>query len=208
MCAPDVRLEMFGEDVDVHQLEVEDMSASQAVTCPPWSPPRSPFIGKQRLDVDVSPWSFKRKLCRARTFGFMKDVKQLWAAGRALGASLQQTLTSPPNIFRLKNSAIHNHFVVFLGRKLWVAELSRAPLENGALEQGEMTLRFVGQTAVAITLAACLAGCGSTGSLNDNTRHSDIYNDAEFRSKRLACTSSTVRDADRGRDTASKFCPP
>ncbi len=52
----------------------------------------SPFIGKQRLDVDVTPWSFKRKLCRARTFGFMKDVKQLWAAGRALGASLENTV--------------------------------------------------------------------------------------------------------------------
>jgi UDP-3-O-[3-hydroxymyristoyl] N-acetylglucosamine deacetylase len=52
----------------------------------------SPFIGKQRLDVDVTPWSFKKKLCRARTFGFMKDVKQLWAAGRALGASLENTV--------------------------------------------------------------------------------------------------------------------
>ena len=53
---------------------------------------KSPFIGKQRLDVDVTPWSFKKKLCRARTFGFMKDVKQLWAAGRALGASLENTV--------------------------------------------------------------------------------------------------------------------
>ncbi len=52
----------------------------------------SPFIGRQRLDVDVTPWSFKKKLCRARTFGFMKDVKQLWAAGRALGASLENTV--------------------------------------------------------------------------------------------------------------------
>ena len=77
-----------------------------------------------------------------------------------------------------------------------------------------MTLRFVRQTAVAITLAACLAGCGSTGSSfgsSDSgslgTRPADMYTDAEIRSKRLACTSSTVRDADRHRDAASRFCP-
>ncbi len=52
----------------------------------------SPFIGKQRLDIDVTPSSFRKNLCRARTFGFMKDVKQLWAAGRALGSSLENTV--------------------------------------------------------------------------------------------------------------------
>ena len=52
----------------------------------------SPFIGRQRLDIELTPSSFKQKLCRARTFGFMKDVKQLWAAGRALGSSLENTV--------------------------------------------------------------------------------------------------------------------
>jgi UDP-3-O-[3-hydroxymyristoyl] N-acetylglucosamine deacetylase len=52
----------------------------------------SPLVGRQRLDVEVTPSSFKKKLCRARTFGFMKDVKQLWAMGRALGASLDNTI--------------------------------------------------------------------------------------------------------------------
>jgi UDP-3-O-[3-hydroxymyristoyl] N-acetylglucosamine deacetylase len=51
----------------------------------------SSFIGRQRLDIDITPSSFK-KICRARTFGFMKDVKQLWAAGRALGSSLENTV--------------------------------------------------------------------------------------------------------------------
>jgi UDP-3-O-[3-hydroxymyristoyl] N-acetylglucosamine deacetylase len=49
------------------------------------------FIGRQRLDIDITPSSFK-KICRARTFGFMRDVKQLWAAGRALGSSLENTV--------------------------------------------------------------------------------------------------------------------
>lgn len=52
----------------------------------------SHLIGRQRFDLDVTPSSFKSKLCRARTFGFMKDVKQLWAAGRALGSSLDNTI--------------------------------------------------------------------------------------------------------------------
>jgi UDP-3-O-[3-hydroxymyristoyl] N-acetylglucosamine deacetylase len=52
----------------------------------------SPLIGRQRIDLDVTPASFKTKLSRARTFGFMKDVKQLWAAGRALGSSLENTV--------------------------------------------------------------------------------------------------------------------
>ncbi len=53
---------------------------------------QSPLIGRQRYDIEVTPHSFKNELCRARTFGFMKDVKQLWAAGRALGASLENTV--------------------------------------------------------------------------------------------------------------------
>lgn len=52
----------------------------------------TPLIGKQRIDIDVTPKAFRSQLCRARTFGFLKDVKQLWAAGRALGASLENTI--------------------------------------------------------------------------------------------------------------------
>ncbi len=53
---------------------------------------KTPLIGRQRIDLDVTPRSFKSKLCRARTFGFMKDVKALWSAGRALGSSLENTV--------------------------------------------------------------------------------------------------------------------
>ncbi len=78
-----------------------------------------------------------------------------------------------------------------------------------------MRLRLVGQPAVAVILAACLAGCGSVGASNNssdssslNTPHSDIYQDAEIRSKRLACSSPAVRDADSSRDAGSRFCAP
>ncbi|MBI4725096.1 MAG: UDP-3-O-[3-hydroxymyristoyl] N-acetylglucosamine deacetylase, partial [Rhodomicrobium sp.] len=51
----------------------------------------STFVGRQRLDIEITPAGFK-KICRARTFGFMKDVKQLWSVGRALGSSLDNTV--------------------------------------------------------------------------------------------------------------------
>jgi len=52
----------------------------------------TPVIGRQRWRGDLTPRVFLRSLCRARTFGFMKDVKMLWQAGRALGSSLENTV--------------------------------------------------------------------------------------------------------------------
>lgn len=52
----------------------------------------TPLIGAQKLSLDLNPGSFRRDIARARTFGFMKDVEQLWAAGLALGASLDNTV--------------------------------------------------------------------------------------------------------------------
>ena len=49
-------------------------------------------IGKQRAAMELSPGVFRAELSRARTFGFMRDVQKLWAAGRALGASLDNTV--------------------------------------------------------------------------------------------------------------------
>jgi UDP-3-O-[3-hydroxymyristoyl] N-acetylglucosamine deacetylase len=52
----------------------------------------TPLIGRQKIEIDINPGSFRRELSRARTFGFMKDVERLWAAGLALGASLENTV--------------------------------------------------------------------------------------------------------------------
>lgn len=51
-----------------------------------------PLIGKQSLALDIEPNTFRTEIARARTFGFMKDVAQLWSAGYALGASFENTL--------------------------------------------------------------------------------------------------------------------
>lgn len=49
-------------------------------------------IGRQVFCADMTPDVFKRDLSRARTFGFMKDVERLWAAGFALGSSLENSV--------------------------------------------------------------------------------------------------------------------
>ena len=52
----------------------------------------SPAIGRQSFARDITPGVFKRDISRARTFGFLKDVERLWAAGYALGSSLENTV--------------------------------------------------------------------------------------------------------------------
>jgi UDP-3-O-[3-hydroxymyristoyl] N-acetylglucosamine deacetylase len=52
----------------------------------------SKLIGRQKWEGDLTADSFKRELSRARTFGFMRDVERLWAAGFALGSSLENSV--------------------------------------------------------------------------------------------------------------------
>lgn len=49
-------------------------------------------IGRQRKIFDLDPAAYASEISRARTFGFMRDVEQLWKAGFALGASLDNTV--------------------------------------------------------------------------------------------------------------------
>ena len=53
---------------------------------------KTDLIGNQRFQIDLTPDGFRKELSRARTFGFMSDVEKLWAAGRALGSSLENTV--------------------------------------------------------------------------------------------------------------------
>lgn len=52
----------------------------------------SKAIGRQKFTTEVGPASFKRDIARARTFGFVTDVERLWAAGYALGSSLDNSV--------------------------------------------------------------------------------------------------------------------
>ncbi len=49
-------------------------------------------IGRQRKVFDLEAKAYASEISKARTFGFMRDVEQLWKAGFALGASLENTV--------------------------------------------------------------------------------------------------------------------
>lgn len=49
-------------------------------------------IGRQRVAIDLTPDVFRDEISFARTFGFMNDVERLWAAGYALGSSLENSV--------------------------------------------------------------------------------------------------------------------
>jgi UDP-3-O-[3-hydroxymyristoyl] N-acetylglucosamine deacetylase len=53
---------------------------------------QTPVIGRQRYAANVDADTFRRDLARARTFGFLADVEQLWSRGLALGASLDNAV--------------------------------------------------------------------------------------------------------------------
>ncbi len=53
---------------------------------------KSEAIGRQRKVLDLDANAFRRDLARARTFGFLSDVKRLAMAGFALGASLENSV--------------------------------------------------------------------------------------------------------------------
>ncbi len=52
----------------------------------------NPQIGRQAYNFDMNPDSFRRDICRARTFGCMADVAKLWSEGYALGASFENSV--------------------------------------------------------------------------------------------------------------------
>lgn len=54
-------------------------------------------ISRQSFETAVDPASFKRDICRARTFGLLDDVAKLRAAGLALGGSLDNAVVVSGN---------------------------------------------------------------------------------------------------------------
>jgi UDP-3-O-[3-hydroxymyristoyl] N-acetylglucosamine deacetylase len=52
----------------------------------------SEAIGRQRYAVNLTAQTFARDVAPARTFGFLKDVEKLWAAGFALGSSFENSV--------------------------------------------------------------------------------------------------------------------
>lgn len=51
-----------------------------------------PLIGDQRFSCEFSDQVFQREICRARTFGFARDVERMQSQGLALGGSLDNAV--------------------------------------------------------------------------------------------------------------------
>lgn len=50
------------------------------------------LVGRQEISVGLVNGTFKKELCRARTFGFLQDIEALWANGLGLGGSLENAV--------------------------------------------------------------------------------------------------------------------
>lgn len=71
------------------------------------------LIGRQVFKGDITEQTFAKELSGARTFGFMKDVERLWAAGFALGSSLENSVVigDDDNIINPQGLRFNDEFV-------------------------------------------------------------------------------------------------
>ncbi len=69
-------------------------------------------IGRQRRTFDLDPNVFRKEIARARTFGFVNDVKKLWRAGFALGSSLENSVALDGDaVLNPEGLRFHDEFV-------------------------------------------------------------------------------------------------
>lgn len=142
----------------------------------------SPAIGRQFFASDINDDIFRREISRARTFGFMKDVERLWAAGYALGSSLENSVVigDDNQIINIEGLRFSNEFVRhktldamgdlalagarFIGcfrsyrggHRLNAAALRRLLSDRSAFEVVETSRRERGRSAELIAVSAAV----------------------------------------------------
>jgi UDP-3-O-[3-hydroxymyristoyl] N-acetylglucosamine deacetylase len=142
----------------------------------------SPAIGRQSFASDINDDIFRREISRARTFGFMKDVERLWAAGYALGSSLENSVVigDDNHIINMEGLRFSNEFVRhktldamgdlalagarFIGcfrsyrggHRLNAAALRRLLSDRSAFEVVETSRRERGRSAELIAVSAAV----------------------------------------------------
>ncbi|AWC23328.1 UDP-3-O-[3-hydroxymyristoyl] N-acetylglucosamine deacetylase [Aminobacter sp. MSH1] len=142
----------------------------------------SPAIGRQSFASDINDDIFRREISRARTFGFMKDVERLWAAGYALGSSLENSVVigDDNQIINIEGLRFSNEFVRhktldamgdlalagarFIGcfrsyrggHRLNAAALRRLLSDRSAFEVVETSRRERGRSAELIAVSAAV----------------------------------------------------
>jgi UDP-3-O-[3-hydroxymyristoyl] N-acetylglucosamine deacetylase len=140
----------------------------------------SAAIGRQYFASDINAERFRRDIARARTFGFMKDVERLWAAGYALGSSLENSvvIADDGRIINMEGLRYPDEFVRhkmldamgdlalagarFIGcfrsyrggHKLNAAALRRLLSDRSAFEIVETTRRNRGRAAEMVAVSA------------------------------------------------------
>ena len=142
----------------------------------------SPAIGRQSFDADIDAGTFRRDIARARTFGFMKDVERLWAAGHALGSSLENSVVigDDSRVINMEGLRFKNEFVRhklldamgdlalagarFIGcyrsdrggHRLTAAALRRLLSDRSAFEIVEASRRERGRSAELVAVSAAV----------------------------------------------------
>ncbi|MBD0414729.1 UDP-3-O-acyl-N-acetylglucosamine deacetylase [Oryzicola mucosus] len=142
----------------------------------------SPVIGRQSFASDINDDIFRNEISRARTFGFMKDVERLWAAGYALGSSLENSVVigDDNRVINMEGLRFPNEFVRhktldamgdlalagarFIGcfrsyrggHRLNAAALRRLLSDRSAFEIVETTRRERGRSAEMIAVNAAV----------------------------------------------------
>jgi UDP-3-O-[3-hydroxymyristoyl] N-acetylglucosamine deacetylase len=93
----------------------------------------SPAIGRQTYAADIDAGRFRKDIARARTFGFMKDVERLWAAGYALGSSLENSVVIGDD-----------HRVINVGGLRYADEFARHKMLDAMGDLALAGARFIG----------------------------------------------------------------
>ena len=71
-----------------------------------------PLIGRQQMELEITPDNFANKIAKARTFGFLKEVDYLHANGLALGGSLDNAVVLDEyNILNSEGLRFEDEFV-------------------------------------------------------------------------------------------------
>ena len=82
---------------------------------------KHPLIGRQEMSLDITPDSFVRRLAKARTFGFLRDVERMQRAGLAMGGSLDNAVVLDeygvvnPEGLRFKDEFVRHKVLDFVG---------------------------------------------------------------------------------------------
>ncbi len=78
-------------------------------------------VGQQNYELSLVPGAFKAEVSRARTFGFKKDVEAMYAAGLALGGSLDNAVVFDedsvlnPDGLRYQNECVRHKLLDAVG---------------------------------------------------------------------------------------------